>query len=320
MRYYFAPLEGVTNALYRNAWRAQFSPADRYFTPFITPTGSLGLHTKELRDVQPEWNQDMDLVPQLLTNRPEPFIAAARKLQQLGYTEVNLNLGCPSGTVVAKRKGSGLLAEWDLLEPLLDGIFTALPDLRISVKTRLGKDEPEEFPELMELYNRYPLSELIIHPRIQRDFYRAPVRTAWFAQGLAMAKMPVCYNGDLFTAEDVAAFQRQFPAVERVMLGRGLIANPGLLGELRGEAPIGKAQLRAFHDRLYRDYQAALHGERPVLHKMKELWSYWQASFADCEKAMKRIRKAQHLAEYESAVAWLFASCPLAETRRFAQK
>lgn len=320
MRYYFAPLEGITNALYRNAWRAQFSPADRYFTPFITPTESQGLHTKELRDVQPEWNRGLDLVPQLLTNRPEPFIAAARKLQQLGYEEVNLNLGCPSGTVVAKRKGSGLLAEWDLLEPLLDGIFAALPDLRISIKTRLGKDDPEEFPELMELYNRYPVSELIIHPRIQRDFYRGPVRTVWFARGLDMATMPVCYNGDLFTAEDVAAFQRRFPAVDRVMLGRGLIANPGLLGELRGEAPIGREAFRAFHDRLYRDYQGALSGEKQVLHKMKELWSYWQASFTGCEKAMKRLRKAQHLTEYEGAVDYLFVSCPLAETRRFVQR
>ncbi len=320
MRYYFAPLEGITNALYRNAWRAQFSPADRYFTPFITPTESQGLHTKELRDVQPEWNRGLDLVPQLLTNRPEPFIAAARRLQLLGYEEVNLNLGCPSGTVVAKRKGSGLLAEWDLLEPLLDGIFAALPDLRISIKTRLGKDDPEEFPELMELYNRYPVSELIIHPRIQRDFYRGPVRTDWFAQGLTVATMPVCYNGGLFTAEDVAAFQRRFPTVDRVMLGRGLLANPGLLGELRGEAPIGREAFRAFHDRLYRDYRGALSGEKPVLHKMKELWSYWQASFTGCEKAMKRLRKAQHLAEYEGAVDYLFASCPLAETRRFVQR
>lgn len=320
MRYYFAPMEGVTNYLYRNAYRDCFAPADRYFTPFIAPNMDLGLNTKELRDVQPERNRGIALIPQLLTNHPEHFITAARKLQQLGYNEVNLNLGCPSGTVVAKRKGSGLLAEWDLLEPVLDGIFNALPDLRISIKTRLGKDDPEEFPELMELYNRYPVSELIIHPRIQRDFYREPVRTEWFAQGLAEAKMPVCYNGDLFTPEDVAAFRRRFPTVERIMLGRGLIANPGLLGELRGDAPIDKAQFQLFHQRLYQDYQAALYGEKPVLHKMKELWSYWQASFADCERAMKGIRKAQRLPEYESAVDWLFATCPLAENRRFVQK
>lgn len=317
MVYYFAPLEGITNYLYRGIYHASFTPADRYFTPFIAPNMNEGLNTKELRDVQPEQNEGMALIPQLLTNRADYFASAARKLQQLGYTEVNLNLGCPSGTVVAKGKGSGLLADREGLERLLDGIFEALPELHISVKTRLGRDGPEDFPALVELYNRYPISELIIHPRVRADFYRGSVRLEWFEEGLSRAKMPVCYNGDLFTVEDVARFHERYPTVERVMLGRGLIANPGLLGELHGKAPVSKAQFRQFHDRLLEGYRGSLFGEKPVLHKMKELWSYWRGSFADCEKPLKRIRKAQRLTEYESAAAALFAACPMAAERRF---
>jgi tRNA-dihydrouridine synthase len=316
MIYSFAPLEGVTNYLYRSCYHAHFTAADRYFTPFIAPNMNLGLNTKELRDVQPEHNRGMVVIPQLLTNRSDYFITAAQKLEQLGYGEINLNLGCPSGTVSAKGKGSGQLADREALERFLDEIYAAVPQ-KLSIKTRLGRDDPAEFPALMELFNRYPMPELIIHPRIRQDFYREPVRMAWFQLGLDMAKMPVCYNGDLFTAGDVRAFQRQFPTVERVMLGRGLIANPGLLGELHGKDPITAAQFRGFHDDLYERYQQTLSGQKPVLHKMKELWSYWRGSFAGCDKQLKAIRKAQRLGEYESAVAALFSACPMAEHRRF---
>lgn len=317
MNYALAPLEGITNALYRGCWRAHFTPADRCFTPFIAPNMNEGLNTKELNDVLPQRNRGITLVPQLLTNRADYLITAAHKLEQLGYREVNINLGCPSGTVVAKGKGSGQLADPIALEQFLDEVFNGLPTLGISVKTRLGRDDPEEFSDLMELYNRYPMTELIIHPRVRRDFYRGSVRMEWFEAGLAEAKMPVCYNGDLFTAGDVAAFRAGHPTVERIMLGRGLITNPGLMGELRGKAPMTAGDFRAFHNDLYARYREALSGPKPVLQKMKELWSYWRWSFQRCEKPLKAIRKAQTLPEYNGAVTTLLSACPLAENRRF---
>ncbi len=170
MKYYLAPMEGITGYIYRNSYEKFFNNIDKYFTPFIVPNKSTSLKTKELRDILPENNKGMNIVPQLLTNDSEAFIITARKLQQLGYNEINLNLGCPAGTVVSKNRGSGFLAKREELDIFLDEIFK-IDDMKISIKTRIGKDSPEEFYELIKIYNKYPMEELIIHPRTQKDFY-----------------------------------------------------------------------------------------------------------------------------------------------------
>lgn len=170
MKYYLAPMEGITGYIYRNAYEKFFHNIDKYFTPFIVANKSKSLKTKELRDVLPENNKCMNIVPQILTNDSEDFIITSKRLQQLGYNEVNLNLGCPSGTVVSKNRGSGFLALRDELDRFLEEIFT-LENMKISIKTRIGKDSPEEFYELIKIYNKYPLEELIIHPRTRNDFY-----------------------------------------------------------------------------------------------------------------------------------------------------
>ena len=170
MKYYLAPMEGITGYIYRNAYEKFFHNIDKYFTPFIVPNQSRSLKTKELRDILPENNQGMNIVPQILTNDSEGFIVTAKKLKQLGYNEVNLNLGCPAGTVVSKNRGSGFLALRDELDRFLEEIYK-IEDMKISIKTRIGKDTPEEFYKLIEIYNKYPLEELIIHPRTREDFY-----------------------------------------------------------------------------------------------------------------------------------------------------
>lgn len=310
MTYLFAPLEGLTGYIYRNTHAAYFSPADEYFTPFLSPNQNRRFTSREKNDVLPEHNQGLHVVPQLLTNQAEHFLWAAGELAAMGYAEVNLNLGCPSGTVVAKKKGSGFLTELEALDRFLDEVCAKVP-CAVSVKTRLGRYSPDEFPALLEIFNRYPLKRLMIHPRVQTDFYRNHANLDAFAAALAGSRHPVCFNGDLFTPADVDAFRARFPQVQSVMLGRGLLANPGLLGELRGGTRMDKATLRAFHDELLGRYQQVLSGERPVLHKMKELWFYMHALFAGCDAYLKPLRKAAHLRDYEAVVTQIFANCAL---------
>ena len=201
MKYYLAPMEGITGFIYRNAYEKFFGNIDKYFTPFIVPTSSKSFKTKELRDVLPENNGDLNIVPQILTNDFEGFINTSRKLQQLGYNEINLNLGCPSGTVVSKNRGSGFLAKREELDKFLNDIFK-INNMKISVKTRIGKDSPEEFYELIKIYNKYPMEELIIHPRTREDFYGNKPNLEVFKDALSLSTNQVCYNGDIFAVED----------------------------------------------------------------------------------------------------------------------
>lgn len=305
MRYSLAPMEGITGYLFRNAHAACFGPADKYLTPFLSPNQNLCFTTREREDVLPEHNEGLNVVPQLLTNHASHFIWAARELEAMGYREVNLNLGCPSGTVAAKGKGAGFLALTDRLDQFLDSIFSHLT-LDISVKTRVGKSSAEEWEGLLRIFNRYPICELTVHPRVQIDFYKGKPNRRAVRQALAHSSAPVCYNGDLFSLPDLFAFSAVFPEVGRVMAGRGVIADPSLLRQFQGGKPAQKDELREFHDRLYAGYQHVMSGDRAVLARMKELWSYLLFSFTNREKYVRRLRKANFLQEYEDVVDALF--------------
>ena len=305
MKFYLAPLEGITGYVYRNAYYKCFGEMDRYFIPFISPNQFGHLSSKEKNDILPEHNEGMDAVPQILTNSAEDFIRTAGKLKKYGYSEVNLNLGCPSKTVVSKGRGSGFLAFPDKLDRFLKEIFE-YTDMKISVKTRIGKDGPDEFESLLDIYNQYPISELIIHPRLQADMYRNTPNWQVFGEALERCRCRVCYNGDIFTPQDFERFTVTFPKVDCVMLGRGILSNPGLVTSIRGKGKMRKDTLLAFHDQIYRDYQKILYGEKTILFKMKEMWFYMSPVFTNYEKYAKKIKKSEKLAAYESAVAALF--------------
>lgn len=230
MRYYMAPLEGVTTWTYRKTQAEVYGSLDKYFIPFIECHEKRDFKTRERAEILPEHNEGLYAVPQILTNRADGFLRLASALKEMGYEEVNLNLGCPSKTVVSRGKGSGFLAKPEELDRFLEDIFSGT-DVRISVKTRIGKDGPEEFGRLLEIFNRYPLKELIIHPRVQADYYKNEPRRQAYREAREKSANPLCYNGDLFTAEDIRRFQEEFPGETCVMLGRGLIQNPGLVSE-----------------------------------------------------------------------------------------
>lgn len=306
MYYYFAPMEGITGYVFRNAYHKFFTNMDKYFAAFISPNGERKMNSKEVNDILPEHNIGMHLVPQILTNNPQAFIKTARELQEYGYREVNLNLGCPSPTVVTKKKGSGFLAFPEELDRFLDTVFQELKDMKLSLKTRIGIEEPDEFYRILEIYNQYPLEELIIHPRLQKDLYKNHPNMEIFSMALASSKNKICYNGDLFTVSDVKAFQKEFPRVDAVMIGRGILRNPGILNEIREGERIGKERLRAFHDQIFSDYKEVLYGDKTVLFKMKEIWAQLSSLFTNPEKYWKKIKKAQKLSDYETAVNRLF--------------
>lgn len=307
MRDYMAPMEGITNYVYRNAFHQFYYPMDKYFTPFISAKPNKRLSFKEINEVSPETNPGICLVPQILTNNAEDFIETAEIfMKEYGYQELNLNLGCPSGTVAAKKKGSGFLSEPEKLDAFLDRIYSALP-IKISIKTRIGTHYEEDWEYLLDIYEKYPISELIIHPRIQQDYYKYSPRLEAWRMAEERLKMPLCYNGNLFSKEDYEQFTDKFPKTERFMYGRGLIQNPALVNTIREGKQADKETLRGFHDKIYGDYQELLSGDRNVLFRMKELWSYMAPGFTNHEKYAKKIKKAQNCREYEAIVNSLFA-------------
>ena len=307
MKDYMAPMEGVTNFVYRRAYHRLYHPMDKYFTPFISAKPKKNLSFQEICEVSPERNEGMYVVPQILTCNAEDFIRTAQLLKEdYGYEEVNLNLGCPSGTVTAKGKGAGFLAEPQKLDAFLDEIFSGL-DMKISIKTRIGTHYEEDWDYLLDIYEKYPIHELIIHPRLQIDMYRGVPRLDAFEKAAGRLEMPLCYNGNLFSKEDYRRITERFPNTDCFMYGRGLITNPGLVSELRDGTQPDKAVLRQFHDSLLNEYEELLSGERNVLFRMKELWSYMAVCFTNYGKYAKKIKKAQHLSEYQAAVSSLFA-------------
>ncbi|MCF0137206.1 MAG: tRNA-dihydrouridine synthase family protein [Oscillospiraceae bacterium] len=311
-----APMEGVTDFSFRQVQSRLFTAADRYYTPFISPTATRLFTPRQLRELVPEHNEGICLIPQLIGHDAGDFLWAARELREMGYREVNFNLGCPSGTVVSKKKGAGLLSEPELLRSFFDEVFEHSP-VDISVKTRIGRDEPEEFSALLELFGRYPIRELIIHPRLQTQKYKGSPHLDVWRRATEESRAPLCYNGDIFDRARFEGFMSEFPGTERIMTGRGLAANPGLIGELKGEAPLTKQELEHFHAELLDACRQRIGQETPLLLHMKELWLYMSCCFADAEKPLKALRKSRTLADYSSAVHSLFRDCELRQPAGF---
>lgn len=306
MKIYLAPLEGITGWIFRSAVHECFGGFDKYFVPFIRPNQMGHLSAREKKDILPEHNTGMRTVPQILTNRADDFLRTAEKLKDFGYEEVNLNLGCPSKTVVTKGRGAGFLADPAGLDRFLGEIFEKSP-VRISLKTRLGMEDASEFTALMEIYNKYPAEELIIHPRVQKDFYKNTPDLQAFARAADISRIPVCYNGDIFSVEDYERFTERFPGTDRVMTGRGVLKDPSLARKLRGGRGADKEELRRFHDILYAGYCEEMSGDRTILYKMKELWTYLAPLFSDSKKYAKKIKKAEKRTVYEQIIEEFFS-------------
>ena len=306
MRYDFAPMEGITDSIFRRVHHKYFGGVDRYFMPFLSPTVHRQLTHKEDRELPIAGSEPFVAIPQILTKVPEDFLWAAQVCHDRGYTEVNLNVGCPSGTVVSKGKGSGMLRDLQGLDAFLEEVFAKTP-LPISVKTRVGIEDPQEFPAILDVYNKYPIRELTIHPRTRKQFYDGNLHWDLFAYATENSKIPLCFNGDLRRLEDISEFSKKFPRIDSVMIGRGLIADPGMLDK-RGTT---RESLKGFTDELTECYIEAFGGARNAMFRMKENWSFLRHRFADSDKLWKQLRKTTDLNEYKHITAEIFHTLPL---------
>ncbi len=304
----FAPMEGITGYIYRNAHHKFFKGVKRYFTPFIVANQTRHLKTRERRDALPENNKGMNIVPQILGHNPDDVIFTAKAMKQLGYNEINLNFGCPSATVFTKGRGAGMLSDTVKMNKFLDNLFNGLKDegMDISVKTRLGVSDEDEIDSLMKVYNSYPLKELIIHARVREDFYNGKPRFEAFKRALDMSNCPVIYNGDVFTLDDYERIINDFPDIMEIMIGRGLLVNPALGDKIARNNSFYVNDFIGFHNKIYDDYSTIFMDEVNTLHKMKELWVYWEGLFTGFCKDIKKIKKTKNALEYKALTRNLF--------------
>ena len=306
MQIYLAPMEGITTFVYRNAFTHYYGGIDKYFTPFLS---NINLSYKEINEVSPEHNKGLVVVPQLLTNQAEVFVSIATKLADYGYREVNLNLGCPSGTVASKKRGAGFLSIPDSLDAFLEEIFRKCT-LEISIKTRIGVESVDEWEKLLTVYGKYPLKELIVHPRLQKEFYEGTPHVEAFRMAQGMLPMfPLCYNGDIVSKAAYDAVTSRLMPVENIMLGRGVLADPTLPMTLQAQTSdtVPNAEdlkrFRAFHDEILEGYRELMSGDQPALFRMKELWAYMRKYVHLTDKQMKQIHKSKRIDEYQSIIA-----------------
>lgn len=291
MDLYFAPLEGITSNIFRRVHRDMFNEKIKYFAPFITPSDNERVSLKSLRDIMPEKNKGIDLVPQVLTNNSESFLKFAEKLAELGYSEININIGCPSQTVVKKNRGAGFLKNLDEMERFFDKIFSKC-QIDVSVKTRTGFLNGEDFDKIVRIYSSFPLKSLIVHPRARADFYKGDIDINAFSLAYNEKNDNLIYNGDVFSKNDFANILRSFPKISGVMIGRGAIQNPAIFREINGGRRLAKAELLAFTDAITYEYRQAFGQEQYVVHKLKEIWLYMMKNYPYEDKILKKIKKA----------------------------
>lgn len=308
----FAPMEGITGYVYRNAFMKHYSGVDKFYTPFLSPSSSKSFKGKDKRDVSPDNNDLSKIIPQIMTNNSEEFLDTAIFLHETGYNEINLNLGCPSGTVVAKGKGAGFLQKPSELDKFFEEVFSraaSYPGLKISVKTRLGLEKASEFDELLKVYNNYSFEKIIIHPRVRNDYYNGTPDMEAFEYALSNSNNPIVYNGDITTPKAFAAICEKYPQLDEIMIGRGLLANPELAEQLNTQEikPINKRRLLDFHKDLVAGYRLEMSCDRDVLFRLKELWTYLSRSFPEMPDLHRKLSRISDMDDYLLAVKHLLS-------------
>ena len=307
MRYYYAPLEGITDATFRRLHHKYFPGVDRYFMPFISPTIHRCLTNREARELPRADSVDFAAVPQLLGKNVEDMLWAIEVCRDLGYDEVNINLGCPSGTVVSKGKGSGMLSDLFALDAFLEQIYSKAV-LPVSLKTRIGVNDSENWAKILEVYRDYPVKELTVHPRIRKAFYKGACDMAAFARSVENSPFPVCYNGNVTSIADAEKIAAQFPTVESVMIGRGLVADPGMLC-----GGTDRETLKAFLNELSDTYCVVFESKRNAIYRMKDNWHYLIALFEGSEKHWKELRKCTDYDRFTAIANEIITTLPMRE-------
>lgn len=311
MRLCLAPLQGLTTVLYRNTFAKRFGGIDEYYSPFVGTAKCKTINKSLLRDLFPERNsRAVELVPQLLGSDGHDFRRFADRIAEYGYRHFNWNIGCPYPTVTTKCKGSGILPFPERIDRFLDDAFTGF-EHQLSVKMRLGMESAEESRNVVEVLNRYPIKEVTVHARTGKQLYTGTVDLDSFRSVLDTLKHDVIYNGDIFTLEDFRRIETRFPSLRGVMLGRGVLSDPFLPLEIRGQSFSTDeriAKMKSFHDELYRLYEEEMSGPKHLCDKMKGFWEYLAVHLDGDGRALKKIRKSKSIEEYDDAIRSFFGS------------
>ena len=304
-----SPLQGFTDFRFRNAFHKYFGGIDTFYSPYIKLNGKLVVKGSYERDILPENNSTLEVIPQIITNDAEEFLFVAKYVQQFGYKELNWNLGCPYPMVAKCGMGSGLIKNTDQIEHILKRVHNET-DIIVSMKMRMGYENPTEILDVFPILEQYPIKNIAIHARIGKQLYKGGVDLDSFQKCLDTSKQKIYYNGDITSVAKFNELQERFPSIDHWMIGRGLIADPFLPSMIKNnttEYPKNRLEIfEAFHDEIYREYDAYLQGPTPIRMKMLGFWEYFSESFSNPQKTFKKIKKAGNSKNYEAAVKEIF--------------
>lgn len=304
-----SPLQGFTDFRFRNAFHKHFGGIDTFYSPYIKLNGKLVVKGSYERDILPENNDTLEVIPQIITNDAEEFLFVAKYVQQFGYKELNWNLGCPYPMVAKCGMGSGLIKNTDQIENILKRVHNET-DIIVSMKMRMGYENPIEILDVFPILEQYPIKNIAIHARIGKQLYKGGVDLDSFQKCLDTSKQKIYYNGDITSVAKFKELQERFPSIDHWMIGRGLIADPFLPSMIKNnttEYPKNRLEIfEAFHDEIYREYDAYLQGPTPIRMKMLGFWEYFSESFSNPQKTFKKIKKAGNSKNYEAAVKEIF--------------
>jgi tRNA-dihydrouridine synthase B len=306
-----SPLQGFTDFRFRNAFHHYFGGIDTFYAPYIRLDGKMVVKNSYQRDLLPEHNNTLEVIPQVITNDAEEFLFVAKYVQELGYKELNWNLGCPYPMVTKRGMGSGLISDPAKIDNILKRAHSET-DILVSMKMRMGYENSDEILETLPVLDKYPLKNIAIHARIGKQLYKGGVDLDAFQRCVDNTKHKLYYNGDITNVAAFKDMQERFPMLDHFMIGRGLIADPFLPSMIKNDTSIYPKDrwkiFSEFHDTIYEQYDAALSGPTPIKMKMQGFWGYFSQSFSNPQKTFKKIKKANNRNAYKQAVAEILKS------------
>jgi tRNA-dihydrouridine synthase B len=301
-----SPLQGFTDFKFRNAFNKHFGGIDTFYSPYIRLNGKLVVKAAYEKDILPENNLNLEVIPQIMTNSAEEFLFVSKYVQQFGYKELNWNLGCPYPMVTKRGMGSGLISEFEKIDDILNKVHSE-SDIIVSMKMRMGYDNSDEILSTLPILDKYPLKNIAIHARIGKQLYKGGVDLRAFQKCVDNTKHKLYYNGDITSVSKFNEMVDRFPSIDHWMIGRGIIADPFLPNMIKNNTtdyPKNRIDIfREFHEELFLEYEHALSGEKHLLMKMLHFWEYFSTSFNDPHKTFKRIKKSKSIRAYHVAVS-----------------
>ncbi|MEN8810829.1 MAG: tRNA-dihydrouridine synthase family protein [Flavobacteriales bacterium] len=304
-----SPLQGFTDFRLRNAFHYYFGGIDTFYSPYIRLNGKLVIKGAYERDILPENNSTLNVIPQVMTNDADEFLFVVKFIQQFGYKELNWNLGCPYPMVTKQGMGSGLVKNTEQIRHILQRVHNET-DIVVSMKMRMGYDDASEILDTLPMLDEFPIKNIAIHARIGKQLYKGGVDLEGFQRCVDKAKHTLYYNGDITTVDSFRKIRNQFPSIEHFMIGRGLISDPFLPQMIQNDSieyPENRWQIfKEFHDRIYQEYDEYLSGPTPIKMKMRGFWEFFALSFDNPQKTFKKIKKANNAVQYNQATREIF--------------